>query len=183
MNAVHTPDLEHILTMAHSHVHNYVIPGLTSSLIGDPGPRGCVRLFRCSRDHQEPITPHSHRFNFNCIVLRGWVVNRTWRVAKLDEEGDEFQTVHLHYNGEIGRHSKVDGAVERWLYDDKSYHAGDTYSMLADEVHSIKFSRGAAVLFFEGPALSNSSIAIEPVVNMERIPTSDVQPWMFLRDQ
>jgi hypothetical protein len=174
-----TPDLDHILTMAHSHVHNYVIPGLTSSLIGEPGPHGCVRLFRCSREQQESVTPHSHRFNFNCMVLRGRVTNRIWREHA---GGDAYQTMHLDFDGDIGKHVKREGDVGFWVFKDQTFEAGQTYSMPAEEVHSIRFSRDAAVLFFEGPALSNSSIAIEPYVKGCRVPTSDVLPWMFKRD-
>lgn len=70
--------VDHILSLTHSHVHNYVIPGLTSSLIGEQSPHGSVRVFQCLRDHQEVITPHSHRFDLTCIVLRGSVMNRIW---------------------------------------------------------------------------------------------------------
>lgn len=37
--------IDSIIAMSHSHVHNYVIPGLTSSLIGTPNHKGSVRLF------------------------------------------------------------------------------------------------------------------------------------------
>ena len=58
--------IEALLRMKHSPVRNYAIPGLTSSLIGSPSPNGTVRIFECSREHQEPIIPHSHRFSFQC---------------------------------------------------------------------------------------------------------------------
>jgi hypothetical protein len=67
--------------MAHSPVRNYAIPGLTSWLIGQPSPKGTMRLFESSRQHQEAITPHSHRFDFQCWVLEGFVVNRVWTRA------------------------------------------------------------------------------------------------------
>lgn len=53
--------------------------------------------------------------------------------------------------------------------------------MLASEVHSIHFSRGAQVLFFEGPTVADTSIILEPNVDGETIPTFRVEPWMFKR--
>ncbi len=168
--------IDHILSLAHSHVHNYVIPGLTSSLIGERSPHGSVRMFECSRDHQEVITPHSHRFDFTSIVLRGSVVNRIWEPM---EGGDTYQTVHLDYSGEIGRHSKRLGPVLEWGFKDREYVKGQAYSMQADEVHSIWFSRGAVVLLFEGPTIRKASVCIEPFINGQLVETMTVQPWMF----
>jgi hypothetical protein len=51
--------------------------------------------------------------------------------------------------------------------------------MTADQVHSIFFSRGAIVLFFEGSKESDTSIILEPFVNNEIVPTFKVEPWMF----
>lgn len=170
-----------LLGMAHSPVQNYVIPGLTSYLIGNPGPTGAVRLFRNERDHQESIAPHSHRFDFRCFVVGGWVTNRIWLPCG-DTSGDLYMTSELQYRGDIGRYEKVPGASKRWRHADKSYFKGESYSMKADEVHSIKFSRGAVVLFFEGPQVSDTSILLEPFVGGETVPTGQVQPWMFRRE-
>lgn len=174
--------LDHILSMAHSHVRNYVIPGLTSSLIGTPGPQGTLRLFQCSREHQEVITPHSHRFDLACLVLEGWVKNRLWTKTSAVGDGDEYQTIHLEYCGEIGQYQKHHGEVTRWEFNDYSFDKGEWYFMQADEVHSIHFSRGCAVLLFEGPQISSTSICIEPFVDGEVVETMDVKPWMFKRD-
>lgn len=175
--AILANDVEAVLAAAHSPVHNYVIPGLTSSLLDTTSkPGSTVRVFTCSRDHQEVITPHSHRFNFECIVMRGQVTNRIW---KREAGGDTYQTVVLEYSGEIGKHIKRKREVQEWTYHDEVYVQGQTYSMSADQVHSIWFSRGAVVLFFEGPQVQNHSIAIEPYINGEMIDTMTVQPWMF----
>jgi hypothetical protein len=175
-------DLEMLLQMAHSPLENYVIPGLTSKLIGAPSPYGTVRLFECSRDHQESITPHSHRFDLQCWVLKGKVRNRIWtEVGYANESGDMYCATTMRYDGSVGKYQREDGISGRWVYGDYLYAAGDWYAMKADEVHSIYFSKGAKVLFFEGPMLEETSIILEPVVNGEVIPTMKVEPWMFKR--
>lgn len=175
-------DIDALLKMAHSPVCNYVLPGLTSSLIGAPSANGTVRLFHNSRDHQETLTPHSHRFDFMCWVLRGSVPNRLWtKTFSGDRNADEYRTTTLRYQGEIGQYASEPGDVGRWRYEDTQFTEGQCYSMRSHEVHSIFFSRGAIVLFFEGPSAAESSIVIEPVVNGETIPTLEVKPWMFKR--
>lgn len=174
-------DLKALQRMAHSPVRNYVIPGLTSSLIGAPSPQGTVRLFQNSRDHQEAVAPHSHRFDFQCWVLRGEVTNRLWRRMWNHPFADQYQATTLRYCGEIGKYASEPGEVEHWRYQDKTFTEGQCYSMSADEVHSIRFSRDAIVLFFEGPTVADRSIVLQPVVDGEVIPTAAVQPWMFQR--
>jgi hypothetical protein len=173
-------DVKALLSMAHSPVKNYAIPGLTSSLIGAPGPLGTVRLFQCEREHQEPITPHSHRFDFQCWVLRGKVRNRIWKkVYASDPNGDLYHRTNLNYGGEIGHYTKEPREVGTWTYSDAEFVAGQCYSMRAHEVHSIFFSRGAVVLFFEGETKVDSSTILEPYVDGEVVPTFKVEPWMF----
>jgi hypothetical protein len=173
-------DIDALLKMAHSPVRNYVVPGLTSSLIGNPSAHGTMRLFQCERDHQESITPHSHRFGFQCWVLRGSVRNRIWtQHAREDVSFDWFLTTTLAYKGEFGKYTKNGRSVDRWGYEDTVYHAGQCYAMQADEVHSIFFARNTVVLFFEGATESNESIILEPFVDGEVVPTFKVEPWMF----
>lgn len=64
-----------------------------------------------------------------------------------------------------------------------TYRAGDVYSMLNDDIHSIQFSRGAQVLFIEGPERSTTSIVLEPstVDLLSHVPTFETRPWMFKR--
>jgi hypothetical protein len=177
-------DLVAILKMAHSPIRNYAIPGLTSSLIGAPSPAGTVRLFQNARDHQEPIVPHSHRFDFMCWVLAGSVRNRVWTEAYYEDRAfDFYQSSKLIYGGKAGAYEQVAGDVARWRYKDAEYSKGECYSMKADGVHSIYFSRGAIVLFFEGPNISNESVVLEPVVDGETIKTFEIKPWMFRRER
>lgn len=163
--------------MKHSPVQNYGgIPGLTSYLIGAHCAHGLVRVLECSRDHFEPIVPHSHRFDFECQVLAGSVRNIIWM---RDNVGDEYAATALHYKGTPGKYQKVEAGTARWSFQEYSYTAGDTYSMQAHQVHSIFFSRGAVVLFFEGPDVAETSIMLQPVVDGETVPTFKVEPWMF----
>jgi hypothetical protein len=176
-------DIDALLRMAHSPVRNYVLPGMTSSLIGAPSAKGTVRLFQNEREHQETVTPHSHRFDFMCWVLRGSVRNRIWTTSHpSDREADDYRTTKLRYGGEIGKYTEEPGEMRRWRFADSVFTEGQCYSMRSHEVHSIYFSRRAIVLFFEGPTVSDSSIVIEPVVNGETIRTMEVKPWMFKRE-
>ena len=166
-------------TMMHSPVRNYVVPGLTSWLIGEPSPKGTMRFFECSRDHQENITPHSHRFDFQCWVLAGRVRNKVWTPSY--GGGDYFTRTNLIYGGAVGQYEKVRIGVCGWGFTETDYAKDDWYSMEAKEVHSIEFSKGAEVLFFEGPAIAGQSMILEPWVDGEDVPTFEVKPWMFKR--
>lgn len=175
-------DINFIRSMCHSPVYNYVIPGLNSYLVGGvPGAGGCVRLFECVRNHQETITPHSHRFDFQAHVLAGEVINRIWR---LDTKGDMYQKSNLFYDGKIGKYKHVLNSekADLWRYDDHVYLQGDSYGMMHDEIHSIFFKRGTLVLMFEGPQRSDQSAVLEPLVRGKVIDTLITQPWMFLKD-
>ena len=172
--------IDFLMKMKHSPVRNYGgIPGLTSWLIGEPSNQGLVRLMECSRSHQEPIIPHSHRFNFHCTVLKGRVRNLTW----VRGSGDEFEATELVYAGKPGQYEKLSGDRACWDIRGNVYAAGTTYSMAAAEVHSIFFDRGTVVLFLEGPQVSDRSIILQPVVDGEVIPTFKVEEWMFKKDK
>lgn len=175
-------DLEHLLSMAHSPVRNYAIPGLTSWLIGNPSPCGTVRMFHCERAHQEAITPHSHRFDFQCLVLEGKVRNRLWKPVDrfYQGDGDWFQWSVLRGAG-LGQYERGSSTPGRYTFEDHEYEAGGRYGMKADEIHSIYFDRNTRVLFFEGPQVSDKSAILEPLVDGECVPTFKVEPWMFQR--
>jgi len=163
--------------MKHNQVGNYVIAGLDSFMVGGDG-KGCVRFFENSRNQQDCITPHSHRFNFTCLVLEGHVRNRIWHETT-EYAGDLFAVSELLYGGEIGLHEKKVIEHSHWDYRDQVFQEGEIYSMQANEVHSIIFSKGAKVLFFEGPSDSDKSIILEPVVRGEVIPAFVKPEWMF----
>lgn len=172
--------IDMLLAMRHSPVRNYIVPGLTSWLIGSPGENGLVRLFESSREQQEFITPHSHRFDFQSWILKGSVVNRLWHRGY--SPADMFYAKEIEYRGAIGQYEEVGGEAQYFKYEDKSYSAGECYAMTHKQIHSINFSRNALVLIFEGPQKTNRTTVLEPWVNGLQIPTMQVQPWMFQKD-
>ncbi len=177
--------IEHLISMQHSPVHNYVIPGLTSWMLGEPSKtHGCVRMFTMSRTHEESIVPHSHRFDFRCLVLKGSVKNVIWteeQTVSYGEAltGDQYEVSEVTYEGEFGVHKCK--PCYRAFFNRKieTYTENKEYSMKAEEIHSIYFSKGARVLFFEGPPRLPTSVVIEPVVDGEKIPLMRTDPWMF----
>jgi hypothetical protein len=170
------------IKLAHSPVTNYVVPGLTSYLIGSPSEHGCVRMFHSEREHQECLTPHSHRFDLQSWVIQGSVTNIIWTpTTDEDPNADLYKTTVLNYKGDIGQYTPSEGGVNKWKAFAKRYSEGDCYQMNAEEVHSIRFSRGAIVVIFEGAQVSDSSIIIQPYVNDKLVPTFKVEDWMFLK--
>ncbi len=145
-------DLSHIEKLMHSPVRNYIIPGLTSWLIGEPSTCGKVRVFTCERDHQEQIAPHSHRYDFQCMVLQGQVDNIIWNESIL---GDEYCVTEMIYKDEIGNYEKSDRTVKRYQCHSRKYNTTECYYMQSNQIHSISFSKGTVVLFFEGRCLSS----------------------------
>lgn len=173
-----------LLDMSNNTLDNYILPGLSSHLVGGGG-YGKVRLFEASRRQQSGVTPHSHRFDFTCLVLRGSVVNTIWTP---DSQGDEFFMQYLEYQGQAGEYQKreyIQGVDKpgytRWTGDSIQYAEGQWYSMSSEEIHSIEFSRDALVLFFEGPERSKVTKILEPIAGTAVIPTLKVEPWMFVK--
>lgn len=162
-------------SMKRSTLANYIVPGLSSSLVGGES-KGCVRIFEASRSQLADITPHSHRFAFACLVLRGLVVNRVWEQAF---DGELFQLSSLTYGGKPGEYTQEPGEPGNWWYTETKYRAGEWYHMTARELHSIEFSADAIVLFFEGPQETERTAILEPFSDGKVIPTFKVEPWMF----
>lgn len=175
------------LTMRVNPVHDYVIPGLTSSLMG-AGAKGTVRLFTQERTHEEPITPHSHRFDFSCLVLSGRVKNRIWvgdLPPKVCAYGDEYERTKLVHHGQFGKYDVEHLTNEprlHWHFMETEYRDGEWYHMKAEQIHSIFFGRGSVVMFIEGPNRLDHSFVLEPVSDGRVIPTFKVEPWMFRRE-
>ncbi len=167
--------------MKHSSVSNYATAGLTSHLIGGAAGFGKVRLFTSSRETTEFVTPHSHKFCFGCMVLEGRVENTIYtRETTLGSGTDLWYIGQL--TGELGVYNYTPGDIARAFSSCTSlYSPGDVYGMDASTIHSIKFSRGSQVLFFEGPRVNDVSQVLEPCVNGHRVPTFKAHPWMFQR--
>lgn len=170
--------------MKHSPVYNYATAGLTSSLIGG-ADHGKVRLFMSDRDTREWVTPHSHRFNFTCLVLAGSVENILFtRASYLNQPGANAYVMGTvrPSNGGLGGYELSRGSTpEAWIEESATYGVKDTYSMTSKQIHSIRFSRGAIVLFLEGPELVDNSMILEPWSNDRVVPTFESRSWMFER--
>ncbi|MDE2106756.1 MAG: hypothetical protein KGL39_56600 [Patescibacteria group bacterium] len=167
--------------MMNGRLKNYVMPGLSSWLVGGEGA-GKVRLFTAQRDTNDwVIAPHSHRFDFTCLVLRGEVHNITYSSPPRHDLGNPFAVGRLEVpEGGLGKYEYKPGTspVHYGTHTAK-YEEGTTYSMEAEEIHTIRFSRDSMVLFFEGPNRVNFSYVLEPWADSRRVPTFSVEPWMF----
>lgn len=169
--------LQVIKKMGHNQVDNYVLPGLTSSLVGGFG-FGRVRLFSAEIETREWVIPHSHRFDFGCLVLHGEVENILFEPGRGRPYGKA--TIRHHQNTRFGQYT-VERHDETIHYAETSirYTAGQVYCMKADQIHSIRFGETARVLFFEGPETSDTSVVLEPWCNGKVVPTFETASWMF----
>lgn len=171
-----------VWTMAHSRISNYIIPGLDSYLIGGLGRAGVVRMFHCTRNHHEVIIPHSHRFDFTCLVLNKQVVNEVWtRRVESTDDGDVYMATTMGFD-KMGGYVRGGSEKGCWSPTFSTYRMGETYEMKSAHVHSIRFMKGSQVLFFEGPKVSDTSVILEPVVGGHHVETFKVEPWMFIRE-
>ena len=164
-------DLEALRGLSHSPLHNYILAGLDSHLVG-----ATTRVFVNTRESTGIITPHSHRFDFQCLVLRGSVVNTLFVEC---EDGDDYQVTQTRYLGSPGSYENLRTVRALYLPSSRTYETGDWYGMTRNEIHSISFSRDAVVLFIEGAQVTDTSVYIEPHVRGETIPTMKTEPWMF----
>lgn len=176
---------DHLLDMGYDSLHNYIVPGLVSTLIGeDPHASSKIRLFRNTRVQDEFITPHSHRFDLACMVLQGSAENTIFTAVPYvghtsEMYSDEYQVSKLVYDGYPGKYDKADTVVQRHARFAKTYQPGQWYFMKFEEIHSIKFSKDAIVLIFEGDSKTDTTTILEPRVNGKTIRTFKVEDWMF----
>ena len=157
---------------------NYIIPGLFSTLLATPAVGGCVRLFEMTREQEYDITPHDHRYSFQCCVLSGTVDNRRYR-TQATEYREMAGYVSLPYNPVT---HALDEERPTWMhgqFTDEQFSEGDWYSMSKDEYHSIRFSKGAKVLFIEGPNEKEESACLLPYVNGRICNTFIWRDWMM----
>jgi hypothetical protein len=171
--------------MRHNTLENYIVPGLRSSLVGGAG-HGKVRVFEASRDTFEFITPHSHRFDFFAFVLQGTYKNTIF--SRGDGEGSELyceSTIHqvCGPDGRIQDSTPArDDRPTGYVRDVRTWGRGESLFMDHRQIHSVKFSRDAIILFFEGPQKIDTSRMIEPWVDGRCVPTFKVEEWMFQRE-
>lgn len=164
-------DLCALELLEHTPLNNYILAGLSSNLLGST-----TRIFKNTRESIGMITPHSHRFDFQCLVLRGSVTNTLFLPS---EDGDDYQVTATKYLGSPGHYEDLKTCRAMYLPESQKYSAGDWYGMTSDQIHTISFSRDAVVLFIEGKQKTDRSVYIEPHVNGETIPTMKTESWMF----
>lgn len=173
-----TPELiARLQLMANNHIMNYIVPGVTSSKIGGAG-FGTVRMFEASRSHEEAIVPHSHRFDFQCLVLSGTVRHKVW-VPSEDSYADEFFCTQLSYLGKPGEYKREASTKAKFEPIETTYEAGESYGLDYDQIHSVFFSKNTTVLFLEGVEKTQDTLILEPCVYGTLVPTFKVEPWMF----
>lgn len=168
----------------HSPLYNYIIPGLTSYIVKEFGEdQGMLRMFEMERTQLADIAPHSHRFDFECTVLHGQVYNTTWTQSEeRDSYAEPFIATRLTYGGRPGEYlHEPMKHVTWWAPNTVLYAAGKNpqYSMTNEEVHSIRFSRGAIVLFKEGPTKVRDTTMLDPFTRGIIAEISPVKDWMF----
>ena len=157
--------LKLVNTIQSDSIDNYIVDGLNSSLLEN----GVVRMFTTTHHQIDGIAPHSHRYDFACVVLQGKVTNHLWYAA---QDGDDMQVMSLKYLGAPGKYSTTDLAVQKFARSSTVYEAGEIYMMERDQIHNIEFTKGTQVLFFEGPQKTETSLALQPIVK-------DKEPKMF----
>lgn len=161
-------------SMQHNTIHNYIAPGLDSHLIGSAEGKGAVRMFENTRAQNFFITPHTHRFNFACCVLRGQVRNTLYVRDRV--YGDRYA---------VSRYIKATKSLDPdWYRDQFSpelhiHNEGAWYTMRWDQYHSIEFSPHALVLFLEGAFKTPVSYVLEPMDGDKKLNTFAVNDWMY----
>lgn len=168
-------------SMKSSPLLNYAgLPGLGSWLINN----GLVRMFDCERNTREFLTPHSHKYDFTCLVIEGKVTN-TLFWCDGDTEGDTEWFVPGKLTGPAygpGNIWERGEAPQPYHVCQRTYGPGSVYSMAHSEIHSIAFEAGTRVLFLEGPQRQPSVTVLEPWAYGRVVPTFRVDfDWMYLR--
>jgi hypothetical protein len=195
----------HLECERHSPVHDYVIPGLTSWMISSVGadpysPK--VRMFEMLREQLGDLTPHSHRYDFTCLVLQGEVENFIWHPdGKAGDTNSQLMCwQNMAWDGDIGALRAMPGDGNRGLgyyrVERKTYKAGEEYSMSNEGLHHIRFGMGSRVLFFEGASRGADTRILEPVsaidsrnallaplgpMVVQPLSLFERKPWMFTR--
>lgn len=182
--SVLTLQVEVLNAMRSNLIPNYIVPGLESYLVGKENCK--VRMFQMTRDQEFHVSPHSHRFDFFSIVIRGSVRNHIY-VPLLDDPANDWvppngflYQVSEYIPAREGRPYQCSAIKQAYFerYTIK-YSEREAYGMRSSQYHSIEFSKDAVVLFFEGPAKHEVSNFLEPVVSGKVIPTFTVPEWMY----
>lgn len=181
-------------SMKNGVIRNYIVPGLDSFLLSRNDCK--VRLFEMTREQEMFITPHSHRFDFACCVLKGSVTHYVYEQAGDSES--IYPEIPLPLNGfmihqinEYVASEKVPGpgsntgfkiiplGYGHFTRKKTFYPSGSWYTLTIEKFHSIEFTMGAQVLFLEGAEQGSTSYFLEPVVNGKVISLFSIPEWMY----
>lgn len=169
--------------LKHSPIQNYILPGLTSWVLKPAGDgHGMIRMFESSRETQEFVTPHTHRYGLHCEVLAGWVENTTWKNSELvgaSNSSDEWMLYSLKYGGSPGEYTQTSGPIRRYAKETRRYAAGSSYDLNHSQIHSVRFSRGAVVVITETAQQTDTTHILLPVAYGKMVPTFKVESWMY----
>lgn len=158
-------------------LENYILPGMISTELARPAIGGLIRLFHMTREQEYEITPHDHRFGFKCAVLDGCVTNRVYKVDTCHKDHATHVTVPYDpsthsLNEALAKHARAN-------FHEATYNSGDWYQMEHEQFHAIRFSRGARVLFIEGPEEKSEGSCLLPYINGRICNTFLWRDWMM----
>jgi len=145
---------------AGSALENYIIPGVRSTLLAKSLDGGVVRVFDMSRDQEYDITPHDHRYDFECFVISGSVTNRRYWSASARK--DDATHARLQYDYQAKALNEASANWFRAGYREEVFGIGEWYSMKSYEFHSIRFAKGSKILFIESPEIKKESYCLLP---------------------
>lgn len=158
-----------ILSMADesTRIVNHVEHGLDSTLLSE----GMFRVFTANYETQVRL-PHSHKYDFACLVLKGSVLNRTYTPIE-NSKYKENNELHAEYcvtiqTGQLGDYKFNRQQRQAFQISEKLHSEGEWYQMTSEDIHTIRFSKGAVVLFIEGPAKTDQVEVLFPYASNGR---------------
>jgi hypothetical protein len=153
-------------------IQHYVVPYLTSHQVQS------AEILHMEHYQHGLVAPHSHRHDLLFVVLEGMVSNELYLP---DDSGPEYLVRTIKYEGRPGMYS-VDNeeARRRFRVARYNFNAGDRFTMLSTDIHSIYFGKDAKLLRVSGRELVATSLQLIPVNDRAApVDISAVQPWMF----
>lgn len=146
---------------------NHAEHGLDSTLLS----QGLFRVFTANYETQVRL-PHSHKYDFACLVLKGSVLNRVYKPIE-NNKFKENNELHAEYcvaiqTGALGDYKFDKQYRQAFEIAEKLHGEGDWYQMTHEDIHAIRFSKGAVVLFIEGPAVTDQVEVLFPYASNGR---------------
>lgn len=174
---------EDINSLSISTIENYVVPGLYSFLLTEKNEDvGCIRAFMQTLHQEYFVTPHSHRYNHEIIMIKGECQQILYEETSIrsDDYSQFYRKSTIEYLNSPGkyRHS-LGGHLGQYVRRNKRLEEGQRFRLNSDEIHSIFFNKGAIALIKEGPDIDCMSYILQPIAKDELINTFQVNEWAF----